>query len=141
MTVAMRKDHPLPQLGRAPRPKDVVAYPLDLLEPRFGGRQSTDMIARMERITLRPSMPANSYRLALAYVSCGQALFLMPYKPSPQRDMNEALTTMPLDYPSQITSHIQIITRRGRCHGAPVRDLPDPLIREGQFEEIAGTLG
>jgi DNA-binding transcriptional LysR family regulator len=141
VTVAMHKDHPLGQLGRSLRLKDVADYPVVLLGDQFGGRHITDLIARTEQITLHPVLVANSYRIALAYVAMGTAVFLLPYKASPQRELDERLMTIPLDYPAQIISHTQVITRRGKYLGPASRDLLVRLIDKGEFEEVSGAPG
>jgi DNA-binding transcriptional LysR family regulator len=132
--VVVHRDHALTRLGRMPRLADVVRFPVGLLQPQFGGRQITDLIARSERIALRPLLVANSYLLIRSFVALGQGVFLMPYRPSPQRELNEELVWLPLDYAAQIASYTQIVTRRGRHLPEVTRELLKMLISSGEFE-------
>lgn len=132
--VVVQRDHDLTRLDRPPRLTDTTRYPHALLLPSFGGRQIIDMIARSEQITLRPSLIANSYGVACSFVALGQGVFLMPYKPSPQRELSNELTFLPLDYPAKITSHTQVITRRGKHLADHTRFLLKSIIDSGEFE-------
>ncbi|MCD1262614.1 LysR family transcriptional regulator [Shinella sumterensis] len=131
--VVVHRDHPLTRLGRDPRLTDVVDYPIGMLHPEFGGRQVTDLIARSENVVLRPSLTANSYAIVRKFVLLGEGVFLMPFRPSPQRELDDELVPLPLDYASKVTSQTQVITRSERHLTNAMRMLIKSLIESGQF--------
>lgn len=136
MCVVVHKDHPLTRLGRAPRLTDVIKYPIGMLHPEFGGRQITDLIARSENIVLRPTLTANSYLIVRKFALLGEGVFVMPFRPSPQRELDDNLVPLPLDYASKISSQTQVITRAERHLTHATRTLLQFLIESGEFERI-----
>ena len=130
----VHKDHPLTRLGRNPTLPDVLAYPVGLLELEFGGRQITDLIARSENVVIRPNLVANSYRILRTFVQQGRGVFIMPYRPSPQREISDDLVPLPLDYATKVTSQTQVITRAGRHLTNAMRTLVRTLIQTGEFD-------
>lgn len=132
--VVVHRDHPLTRLGRDPKLGDVIAYPVGLLRPEFGGRQITDLIFRSENVVIRPKLVANSYRVLRTFVGLGQGVFIMPYRPSPQREISDALVALPLNYATKVTSQTQIITRTDRHLTNAMRTLLHFMIESGEFE-------
>ncbi|PZU21327.1 MAG: hypothetical protein DI589_14960 [Shinella sp.] len=130
----VHKDHPLVRLGKDPTFADVLAYPIGLLDVEFGGRQITDLIARTENVVIRPKLVANSYRILRNFVSLGRGVFIMPYRPSPQREMSDDLVPLPLSYATKVTSQTQIITRMDRHLTNAMRTLLQFLIDSGEFD-------
>lgn len=136
MCAVVHKDHPLTRLGKDPTLTDILAYPIGLLELEFGGRQITDLIARSENVVIRPKLVANSYRILRNFVSLGRGVFIMPYRPSPQREMSNDLVPLPLNYATKVTSQTQIITRKDRHLTNAMRTLLRFLIDSGEFEPL-----
>lgn len=134
----VHKDHPLTRLGKDPTLADVLDYPVGLLGLEFGGRQITDLIARMENLVIRPKLVANSYRILRNFVSLGSGVFIMPYRPSPQREISDDLVPLPLNYATKMTSQTQIITRKDRHLTNAMRTLLQFLIDSGEFEALSG---
>ncbi|KJF74871.1 MULTISPECIES: LysR family transcriptional regulator [Rhizobium/Agrobacterium group] len=130
----VHKDHPLTRLGRDPMLADLLIYPIGLLELEFGGRQITDLIARSENVVIRPKLVANSYRILRNFVSLGNGVFIMPYRPSPQREISDDLVPLPLNYVTKVTSQTQIITRMDRHLTNAMRTLLRFLIKSGDFD-------
>ena len=134
--VVVHEDHPLTKLGKNPQLTDVFQCPLGLLHESFGGRQITDFIARSENIELRPVLTANSYNVIRFFVSLGKGVFIMPYRPSPQRELKNNLQALILDYATVVTSQTQVITRADRHLTIATRTLLNMLIDTGEFEII-----
>lgn len=132
--VVVHRDHPLAALGRNPKLTDVVRYPIGMLHSEFGGRQVTDLIARSENVVLRPTLTANSYTIVRKFVLLGEGVFLMPFQPSPQRELDDKLVPLPLDYAAKITSQTQVVTRNERHLTNAMRMLIKSLIESGEFD-------
>lgn len=130
----VHKDHPLTDLKRRPKLTDIIRYPLAMLPEGFGGRQITDMIARSENIPLRPAIVSNSHVVLRYYVGLGAGVFLLPYRPSPQRELDDDLVPLPLNYSAEFKSQTQIITRRGRHLTSAAREMLRIFIQTGEFE-------
>ena len=132
----VRREHPLTTLGRLPKLADVVSYPIALLHDDYGGRQITDIIARSENIVLRPALTSNSYRVARKFALIGDGVFIMPHRTSPQRELEDELVPLPLDYAATIPSQTQIITRADRYLTNSTLTLIRFMIDTGEFDSI-----
>lgn len=114
MCVITLPGHPLTQLTRQPRLRQISAYPVALMHGSFGTRQIIELAERMDRIRLVPKLTTDSISVIKHFVRSDLGISLLPaFAVSQEIDAGQLVAT-PVDHAILAGAEAHIVTRLGR---------------------------